>query len=120
MGNINATFVIVVTFVGVTRPSGAHGQGTVRGPKTNIVVWVNFGCGPPGPSGPLDIVHPVHPLATPLVVTFVGTILVQAKSIHVRYLKQVYHGLHVSWFHCQSLVYVVSLVGLQKNESIDL
>ena len=43
----------------MARPSGAHGQGT-------FLLGVHFGWRPHGPSGPLDIVHPVHPLATPL------------------------------------------------------
>ena len=47
---------------GVARPSGAHGQGTLRGPQTNGISLVGES---PGPSGPLEIVHPVHPLATP-------------------------------------------------------
>ena len=44
-----------------------HEQGPVRAPKPmGGFLGVHFGWGPPGPSGPLDIVHPVHPLATPL------------------------------------------------------
>ena len=46
-----------------TRASGTHGQGTVRGPPNK---WYHFVWGSPGPSEPLDTVHPVHPLATPL------------------------------------------------------
>ena len=51
----------------VARPSGAHGQREAFIPMVDF--WVHFGLPPPPPSGPwepLDIVHPVHPLATPL------------------------------------------------------
>ena len=45
---------------GVASPSGAHGQGTVSRPHTNGIILVGGG------GGGLDIVHPVHPRATPL------------------------------------------------------
>ena len=45
---------------------GVHEQGTVRGPWTMVGFWGLFWFGPAGPSACLDIVHPVHPLATPL------------------------------------------------------
>ena len=44
----------------VARPLETHGQGTMRAPYQ----WVHFGWAAPGPSGPLDIVHPVHQFAT--------------------------------------------------------
>ena len=40
------------------------------GPQTNGIFGVHFDIGFLGHSGPLDIVHPVHPLATPLGITY--------------------------------------------------
>ena len=58
-----------IQITGVARPSGAHGQGTVKGPKTILVG------GPTRLSGPLDIVDPVHPLPTPLIQIQIKTFL---------------------------------------------
>ena len=49
---------------GVTRPSGVHGQGTVMNPQLNQ--WYFGGSFWLGAPWTLDIVHPVHPLATTL------------------------------------------------------
>ena len=48
--------IVLCSLTGVAIPSGGHEQGTLRGPQTNCIIFV----------GPMDIVHPVHPLATPL------------------------------------------------------
>ena len=39
----------------------------MRGLQTNGVTFIHFVCGPTGPSGSQNIIHPVHPLATPLI-----------------------------------------------------
>ncbi|XP_072023496.1 zinc finger protein 711-like [Amphiura filiformis] len=54
---------------GVPRSLGAHGQGAVWGPLTTpLSALMSFSPlhRAPEPSGPLDFVHPVLPLATPL------------------------------------------------------
>ncbi|XP_072018369.1 uncharacterized protein [Amphiura filiformis] len=54
---------------GVPRSLGAHGQGAVRGPLTTpLSALMSFSPlhRAPEPSGPMDFVHPVHPLAMPL------------------------------------------------------
>ena len=43
-----------------------------EGPQTNGGFKIHFGCGPPGLSGLLDIVHTVYPLATPLNIVMFG------------------------------------------------
>ena len=48
--------MLIRAHTGVARPSGAHSQGTVSPPTPHPE--------PMGPSGPVDIVRPVHPLAT--------------------------------------------------------
>ena len=52
---------------------------TVRGPQTNGILLV---AGPLEPRRPLDIVHPVHPLATHLPLTYLICLI-----IHVLYIK---------------------------------
>ena len=56
----------------VARPSGGggggggHGARNNEGPPNQCCFGGSFWLGAPGLSGSLDIVHPVHPLATPL------------------------------------------------------
>ena len=72
---------------GVARPSGA--------PKPIIVFGVHFRLGSPGPSGPLDIVHPVRPLATPL-----STHLLRPWTLSTHLLRPCSHTYRLTLLRC--------------------
>ena len=61
----------------------AHGQGTARASQTNGWFWGSIWLRPPEPAGPLDIVHPVHPLATPLI-TNILIVMVDDRNVTQR------------------------------------
>ena len=51
-------------------------------PKRMVSIWL----GAPGRSGPLDIVHPVHPLATPLHHNFILQYVIRMLHIYIQFL----------------------------------